>query len=212
VINNENKREATQRTNKTQQNNTWRYKTMKCQKCGINEVNFHYTSNVNGCVTETNLCYQCAAESGFDIGQMFGQNPFTNFGRLFGPDMNLDAESLFDKMYPMRKGINGFVPLAIPVVQSNTMFPFTIQSNRGMIENSNACDCGCGTGSTKVSNVEVDEEMSKRRELNALMRAAIEIEDFEKAAELRDQIKDLEARRDLKCDSETTSQDSPTVQ
>ena len=173
---------------------------MKCQKCGKNEVNFQYTSNVNGCVTETNLCALCAAESGFDIGQML--------------DLGHQSElrNIFDGMFPTRNGISGFMPMAIPVIQSNTIFPFTTQSHRGMIVNSDPCGCGCGNNPTKVSNVEVDEEMSKRRELNAMMRAAVEKEDFEKAAELRDQIKDLEARRDLKCDSETTSQDSPPVQ
>jgi len=179
---------------------------MKCQKCGINEVNFRYTSNVNGCVTETNLCSMCAAESGYDIGQIF------NFGKIADHGNMLDLGSIFDGMFPARTGVSGFLPMAIPVMQSKTMFPFTTPSHRGIIVNSDPCSCGCGTGSTRVSNVEVDEEMSKRRELNALMRAAVEREDFEKAAELRDQIKDLEARRDLKCDSETTSQDSPPVQ
>ena len=173
---------------------------MKCQKCGMNEVNFHYSKNVNGSVTETYLCSQCATESGYDIGKMF------NLGQLN------ELGSIFNGMFPTRSGISGFMPMAIPVMQSKTMFPFTTPSHRGMIVNSDPCGCGCGNNSTKVSNVEVDEEMSKRRELNAMMRAAVEREDFEKAAELRDQIKDLEARRDLKCDSETTSQDSPPVQ
>jgi len=155
---------------------------MKCQKCGKSEVNFHYTSNVNGCVTETHLCSQCAAESGFDIGQML------DFGQIN------ELGNIFDGMFPMRGGVGGFMPLAIPVVQSNTMLPFTIQPHRGMIDHRNACDCGCGNSQTKVGTVEVDEEMSKRRELNALMRAAVEKEDFEKAAELRDQIKAIEAQ------------------
>ena len=161
---------------------------MKCQKCGKNEVNFHYSSNVNGCVTETYLCSLCATESGYDIGQMF------DFGGIFGLNQNGDKNDLMDLMFPMRSGIGGFMPLAIPVVQSNTNFPFTIQHRRGMIDNGNACQCGCGNKATKVSTVDVDEEMSKRRELNAMMRAAVEKEDFEKAAELRDQIKELEAQ------------------
>ena len=201
---------------------------MKCQKCGKNEVNFHYSSNVNGCVTETYLCSSCAAESGYNLNKMldfdsfFGSDPFAGF------------------MFPTR-GISGFLPMAVPVVRANTMFPgqlfdlLTTQPGMSKINQETPCKCGCGkTGVnyTGVDNtgIEVDEEMSKRRELNAQMRIAIENEEFEKAAELRDKIKELEAKktrdtvsppetegspetgRSTKCDSETTSQDSPPVQ
>jgi len=168
--------------------------TMKCQKCGKNEVNFHYSSNVNGCVAETHLCSQCATESGYDIGKIF------------------DVGNFFDGMVKMRNGINGFMPMAIPVVQANTFLPFTIQPRAGMIDNGVPCDCGCAATKSGEMNIEVDETMKMRRELNAQMRAAVEKEEFETAAELRDKIKELEAGRKMKCDSETTSQDSPAAQ
>jgi len=148
---------------------------MKCQKCGINEVNFHYSTNVNGCITETHLCSKCAAESGFDMGQMF------------------DFGSIFEGMLPMRGSLGGFMPMAIPVMQTNALFPFTMQRRPGMIEQENSC-C-CGQKAAKETGVEVDEEMSERRELNMQMRAAIENEEFEKAAELRDKIKALETKK-----------------
>ena len=59
-------------------------KTMKCQKCGKNEVNFHYTSNVNGAVTEAHLCADCARESGYMQNSMFGARPLMDAGSLFG--------------------------------------------------------------------------------------------------------------------------------
>ena len=37
---------------------------MKCTKCGKNEVNFFYKSNVNGEITEHQLCTECAEEMG----------------------------------------------------------------------------------------------------------------------------------------------------
>jgi len=167
---------------------------MKCQKCGINEVSFHHSTNVNGCVTETHLCSKCAAESGYDIEKLF------------------ELGNIFDGMLLMQGGINGFLPVAISNSQANTMFPFTMRPLTGMIEQGAACDCGCGS-TAKASNIEVDEEMKKRRELNALMRAAVAAEEFEKAAELRDQIRAIEAGGLQKCDSETTTtQDSPTAQ
>jgi len=173
---------------------------MKCQKCGRNEVNFHYSSNVNGNVTEKHLCSSCAEESGYDMGRMFDQ--MADFG------------GLFEGMLPMRSGISGFIPLALPAIetdamtplmvadsrlpyiQANVMFPFTLQRRPGNIEQDNSCSCGCGQNRTKGKDVgvEVDKEMSMRRELNKQMRIAVENEEFEKAAELRDKIKELETK------------------
>jgi len=167
---------------------------MKCQICGKNEVNFHYTSNVNGCVTETHLCSVCAAESGYDIGKMFG------------------FESGFDGILPLRE-LSGFMPMLVPFMSTNSMLPFTMKPRLGMIEQ-NPCQCGCGQKISKNENpgVEVDEEMSKRRELNAQMRNAVENEEFEKAAVLRDKIKELEAGRSKSCDTETILRDSQNDQ
>ena len=178
---------------------------MKCQKCGKNEVNFHYQSNVNGCVTETHLCSQCATESGYDIGQMFGTW------------QSVDLGSIFDGMFPMR-GISGFMPVSIPMMRANTIFTgqpvdlLTMRPRMGMINKGTTCTCGCGKNATGNPEAGIDEEMSARRELNARMRLAIENEEFEKAAEIRDKLKALEAERREKCDSETTSQDSPPAQ
>ena len=120
---------------------------MKCQKCGKNEVNFHYSSNINGCITETRLCSFCAAEEGYDVRQMF------------------DMESVFNGMFPVLGGIGGFIPTILPVTRTET-------------------------------NVKVDDEMRERRELNVQMRAAVENEDYEKAAGLRDKIRELERREE----------------
>jgi len=171
---------------------------MKCQKCGRNEVNFHYSSNVNGNVTEQHLCSSCAEEAGYDMRRMFDQT--VDFGGLFGG------------MLPMSSGVSGFMPLALPAIetdtitpfmaadsrfpfiQANVMFPFTLQHRPGIMEQDNSCNCGCGQNKTKGKDVEVDKEMSMRRELNKQMRIAVENEEFEKAAELRDKIKELESK------------------
>jgi len=178
---------------------------MKCQKCGNNDVIFHHSSNVNGCVTETHLCSKCATESGYDIEKLF------EIGSIFEKGVLVEQEQLADLVFPMR-GIGGFVPIAIPMIQANKMMPFTMRSMNGMIEQGTPCDCGCGGVIKNEPKVEVDEEMKMRRELNAQMQAAVVSEEFEKAAELRDKIRALEAGRKDTCDSETTIQDSPTAQ
>jgi len=191
---------------------------MKCQKCGTNEVNFHYSTNVNGCVAETHLCSKCAVESGYDLNKIFDR------------EQTLDLGTLFNRLFPARGGIEGFMPMAIPVFKSSAFFPITVQPQHDLPGQNEACNCGCETGEKRQTNIEIDEDMKIRRELNAQMRAAVEKEEFEKAAELRDKIKALEttaahravnaqvdyntqeAGGNVKCDSETTSQDSPAVQ
>ncbi|MCL2627344.1 MAG: UvrB/UvrC motif-containing protein [Oscillospiraceae bacterium] len=137
---------------------------MKCQKCGRNEVNFHYTSDVNGQVTQMHLCSDCAEQSGYNIDQMFGD--------------------MFTGMFPMRKQ-SSFLPFAIPVLQIGSGFAPARQTEH-------TCKCGCSPNVSQTE-VEVDEKLKQRRELNQQMRIAAENEDFEKAAELRDKIKELEA-------------------
>ena len=196
---------------------------MKCQKCENSEVNFHFSSNVNGKVTETNLCSECAAESGYNIDQMIAQSRLTDQSDI------INLNELVDMLFPVRK-ISGFMPLSIPMIRANAMLPFTVRPVTGRIEQDTPCICGCGKTIAREANGKVDEEINLRRELNAQMRAAVEKEEFEKAAELRDMIKELEknglprtagkaetngtpgTERAQNCDSETTTQDSPTAQ
>jgi len=152
---------------------------MKCQNCGKNEVNFHYSSNVNGAVTETHLCSECAEQSGYDIESMF------DFENIFA-DM-LQMRSPFGRLGGLG-GIGGFMPLAIPVMNTGAVMPIRVRPRISTAQHDVSQGCGCPAG---TKNVEVDEKMSKLRELNVQMRAAVEKEDFERAAELRDQIKEL---------------------
>ena len=38
---------------------------MKCQNCGRNEATYYYKSSINGRVTETHLCADCARKLGY---------------------------------------------------------------------------------------------------------------------------------------------------
>jgi protein arginine kinase activator len=153
---------------------------MKCQKCGKNSVNFHYSSNVNGLVTETHLCSACAAEEGYNLGSFAGLEQIFNRGRMFGPDTVFNNGQLADVMLPMQGRFDGFIPVVVSL-------PGSVGTKK-----ESSCGCGCTGTTTTGQGVEVDENMSKRRVLNMQMRAAVEVEDFEKAAELRDKIKELE--------------------
>ena len=126
---------------------------MKCQNCGNYEVNFHYSSNINGCVTETHLCSKCASQAGYDYGRMF------NSGIFLGGFMPAFGFSAFDAQPQM-----GILLQKAPVAPVQ-------------------------------EEPDIDDDMKARRELNMLreqMQAAAEAEDFEKAVELRDKIKQIE--------------------
>lgn len=174
---------------------------MKCQNCGNNEVNFHYSSNVNGCVTETSLCAECAGKSGYDFGEMF------------------DTSRFFEGFFPFFGVPGGFFTTparrfaATPFPGLGPMFSYAARPEPFGIAMENDRSCGCDTcrtgaqsetgetdgtsetGKTGETAAEVDEEMNKRREVNMLreqMRLAAENDDFEKAIELRERIKEIE--------------------
>lgn len=151
---------------------------MKCQNCGKDEVNFHYSSNVNGCVTETHLCSECASGSGYDLGGMF------------------ETGAVFDRAFSMLR-LPGFLPILAPVAGFGPAFPASMPARTGAPAQSSGCDCGCGgeKAAPEAPGAQVDDEMKKRREMNILreqMRVAAENDDFEKAIELRDSIKEME--------------------
>lgn len=157
---------------------------MKCSNCGKNEVSFYYTSNINGQVTKTALCAECAEKLGYtdNIGNMFARSERMMsdmmdgfFGRSLSPfrSMSLFAPEIF--------GLPGYEQRQEKAGQNET----------------GSCSCGknCECEAPEQNSPAVDSELSKRREINALrhqMHLAARREDYEKAAELRDRISKLE--------------------
>jgi len=147
---------------------------MKCQNCGKNEVKFHYSSNVNGCVTEAALCAVCAEKSGYSF----------RGGSLFNGDM---LAGFFPEFFGMATNPRfGFAPT----------WQFAAPPQVGILQQAQSGQCACGTSPLKPTTCPgVDEEMKKRREISAMreeMRMAARRDDFERAAELRDRIKQME--------------------
>ena len=150
---------------------------MKCGKCGNNEAIFHYKSMVDGNVTELHLCQDCANTDEFQgFFDMRG-----GFGDLFGgsfvrPDIRMmnnftDLRELFAPAYAV-------TPVFFaPDRGEHTMQEIPKEASEGKIPNG------------------VDSEIAKRRELCALeyeLKKAVNAEEFERAAELRDKIRDFD--------------------
>ena len=128
---------------------------MKCQNCGRNEATYYYKSSINGRVTETHLCADCARKLGYvqrmQPDSFFGDDFFSHPFRLFEPLLG------------------GF-------------------GNRLLTEFPEPVDV------TRQAQKAEQERFSLQRQRNALqtqLRHAVESEDFESAAKLRDQLKAL---------------------
>lgn len=142
---------------------------MKCQHCGKNEATFYYRSNVNGRVTEQHLCADCARELGYTESlrpaSLFDDDFFTRPFRLFEPLFGgLGARMLTEFPAPAEEAATA-TAVAEPTQQ----------------------------GGELVDGAE-REALQRQRQRNALqaqMRAAIESENFEEAARLRDELKKL---------------------
>ncbi|SHI15898.1 Protein-arginine kinase activator protein McsA [Sporobacter termitidis DSM 10068] len=149
---------------------------MKCDNCGKEEVNFHYTSNINGNITEKHLCAECAGKLGYT-----GRSPLQ-------PDASF--EDTFAELFGVRPSGRMFGGYGM-------VFPTFIIPTVGMLVPKTGGDAAPDAPEAGAGiKVDIDDEMKKRREVNILreqMHQAAKAEDFEKAASLRDSIKQLES-------------------
>ena len=157
---------------------------MKCENCGKNEVTFIYQSNINGKVTEKHLCSECAEKLGYTQkiaarnrsmmqsffgGSLLGNGFFDDFFSPMPSLMGRMLEDPFDDFFAEMPALS-----AAPVQQQEEQ--------------------------QKQQNDLVGKEEQSRfaymRQVNALkleMKKAVHQENFERAAQLRDQIHQLEA-------------------
>ena len=152
---------------------------MKCEKCGKYEANYHYTSNINGRITEKHLCTKCAEET--------GENH----------DFFAETEKMFDEMFDgfFGRRTARFSPWGdfglMPTMMS-TLIPTMVLPRLEICYEEPE---GKGKRAEKAEEDTTDPEMSKRRELNMLrrqMKKAAQEENYEKAAQLRDKIHEIE--------------------
>lgn len=158
---------------------------MKCEHCGKNEVTFMYRSSVNGNVTERHLCGECAEKLGY-TRTMAAHN--RSMMQSF-----FNRNSLFDDFFSPMSGLMGRSRwlLEDPFDDFFSDMPALRSAARQEQEPAEP---------QKQQNELVDHEeqsrFSRMRRVNALrleMKQAVGREDFERAAQLRDEIRTLEA-------------------
>ena len=162
---------------------------MLCQRCGEKEATIHLTKIINGEKTEVYLCEDCAEEAGH---LNIGNNPFS-FQNLLADILNPNIESISSNKKEIKcnncgmsykefteKGLFG-------CSECYDQFSDKIDRLAKRIHGSNK-----HTG--KVPKRRGGKLRTEKRidELRNEMQKAVDEENFEKAAELRDEIHDLE--------------------
>ena len=160
---------------------------MKCENCGKNEVTFIYQSNINGKVTEKHLCSECAEKLGYT--QKIAARNRSMMQSFFGG--SLLGNGFFDDFFspmPSLMGRSGWLledPFDDFFAEMPALSSAPVQQQEEQQKQQN--------------DLVVKEEQSRfayMRQVNALkleMKKAVQQENCERAAQLRDQIHQLEA-------------------
>ena len=162
-------------------------KSMKCEKCGINNATTHIRSVINGKVSEINLCGYCAANNG--IGK---------FGRYGIMDMLATAykdieTSSTDSVNVMRCRSCGatFADIAskglVGCPECYKVFHSELMPTIRRIHGKNAHN-----GKIPYSSAPRLDRRTQIESLRKQMNDAVSTENFELAATLRDRIKSIE--------------------
>ena len=170
---------------------------MKCENCGKNEVTFIYQSNVNGHVEEKHLCSDCAEKLGYT--QRIAQHSRSMMQNFFGDGFfgnSLLGNGLFgDSFFG-----NAFAPMPSLLGRMSRMLedPFDDFFSEMPALTASPAQQPAQTEERKDDLVGQEEQsrFSRMRQMNALrmeLKKAVHQENFERAAELRDQIHALEA-------------------
>lgn len=166
---------------------------MKCQNCGVNEATTHIKRIVNGKADEAHLCTECAAKLGVDknpgaAGMFTGfMNPFEIFSSVFSP-----AQVQGGKVKRCSECGISFDEIAksgkVGCPHCYTEFYEELMPSVRKIHG-NAKHMG---SLPKEAGSQAKAERSAE-ELKEKLRLAVEQQNYEEAARLRDMIKELEA-------------------
>ena len=168
---------------------------MLCQMCGQHPATTHIKTIVNGKLTQAHLCADCAKKQGY--GNLFADWG-SGFGSLLSGFMGSAAPARQVTRCPCcgasfeditRSGKIGcaecyhtFRGQLLPIIQR---IHGTAQ-HKGKVPGSSALRV------TDTNNKIVAVEETPLEEKKRLLKQAIEVQDFERAAVLRDEIKELE--------------------
>ncbi len=161
---------------------------MLCQKCGLNEANFHMVQIINGKRTEQHLCSKCAGDQEKNLFETtFNMNKM--FSNFFNPSIGFQPSiQTVQKCSRCGLSFNDFTngglfgcPHCYEVFSSRLEEP--LKRLQG--------------ATTHIGKRIKNENMDSKAEKDILqeqLKRAIAEENYELAAELRDRIKGLEGK------------------
>ncbi|MBQ1545600.1 MAG: UvrB/UvrC motif-containing protein [Clostridia bacterium] len=161
---------------------------MLCQNCGRNEATTHIKRIVNGEATELHLCTGCAAHLGYaDMFSGFGFNISSILGSFF-PETSLPAAG----EEPLRCSTCGFT--FDDIVRTGMMgcadcYDTFYDKLKPSLTRIHGRASHIGKVSTSADSL--TERRDRIRDLTAQLQEAVRTQDFEHAAELRDEINAL---------------------
>ena len=144
---------------------------MKCEHCGKNEATFLYKSSVNGHVTQVHLCQDCARAMGYTSSLRRSMRPMS----LFGDDDFFSRP--FSMLEPFLEGFG---------TRMLTEFPEPGQPE--------AVEAQVPEESAGLVDKAQQASLRSQRQRNALeqqLKTAVESENYEEAARIRDQLRSL---------------------
>lgn len=141
---------------------------MRCEHCGRNEATFHYQRTLNGRTREAHLCPACAAELGYDTG-------FGDFGGAF--------ESVFSALPNMLGGFEEFFSGPQLTNAARRTLQLTPAPDQPAYETESLLDEAEGSALRREC---------ARNALTLRLQQAVDAENYEEAARLRDELKTME--------------------
>ncbi len=183
---------------------------MLCQKCNHNNATVHYEQNINGKVTKLDLCPECAKEMNIGMPQL--STGFSSlldgfgFGSIFGEMPSIS--SFFDTPSQITSTSCTGCNTSLGELNKSSFLgcPDCYSAFESLIENTlGRCQKGIrhtgkrpnrlgGRSKTEenTGTANTGKPVTEVEKLRAELKEAVKAENYEKAAELRDKIKELE--------------------
>lgn len=160
---------------------------MLCGVCHQNEATIHLTEIINNQMMEVHLCETCAQEKGTDFKTHFSFNDLlsglADMGSMFKSEMVETVECRSCGLTYEEFGKTGRLGCAECYQDLNKILLPLIKRVQRSTEHLGKHPSKASTETKRTIDL---------RELRDRLRRAVELEEFEKAAEIRDQIKKLE--------------------
>lgn len=164
---------------------------MQCDICGKNESTVHLTEIINNEVTKLHLCEACAKQKAYEMEEHFG------LAELLGGLADFGVEIESGGMSKLKCKSCGFSYMDFKKagrLGCGECYEAFSKNLTPLLKRIHGSDQHYGKAPSKAKKmVKVRDDIQT---LKSRLQKAIHMEEFEEAAELRDQIKELEKKMD----------------